>query len=129
MDPAEYTRICNYKVKAQYPEGFSKCEKNNFSKKANTYDIDGKSMTIIFVNCLYVIILMIVYLFVFYCVNPCCLFTFSYYIYRICFFAAGELYYIRNRGTSRASKKKVVNGADKANAIFIEFHYNRGSLS
>ena len=84
MDPAEYTRICNYKVKAQYPEGFSKFEKNNFRKKANTYEIDGKydnnHCQHVYIV-IYVIIFMIVYIFVLYCVNPCCVFLYFYIIF------------------------------------------------
>ncbi len=43
MDPAIYKQILNYKTNGSYPDGYSKTEKANFRKKANTFDLQGKS--------------------------------------------------------------------------------------
>ncbi len=44
MDPAIYKQIFNYKTNgSSYPDGYSKKEKANFRKKANTFDLQGKS--------------------------------------------------------------------------------------
>ncbi len=44
MDPAIYKHILNYKTNgSSYPDGYSKNEKANLKKKANTFDLQGKS--------------------------------------------------------------------------------------
>lgn len=48
MDPVIYHCIVVYKSSGTYPEGYSRCEKNNFRRKANTFDVQGKT----FVNCI-----------------------------------------------------------------------------
>lgn len=43
MDPAIYKQILNYKTNGSYPDGYSKTEKANLRKKANSFDLQGKS--------------------------------------------------------------------------------------
>ena len=44
MDTRLYQEINDYKTTATYPAGLSKNEKSNFGRKANTFDVQGKTM-------------------------------------------------------------------------------------
>jgi len=44
MDPCVYNDIYNYKRNGTYPDGYTRNEKTNFRRKANTFDVQGKTM-------------------------------------------------------------------------------------
>ena len=44
MDLHIYKYIHNYKTNGTYPDGYSRNEKTNFRRKANTFDVQGKTM-------------------------------------------------------------------------------------